>query len=99
MRRPNGDLNQLVRTLEAGARFTVNDVRPEAATESSSALTEQEQAMVNSRVRDIQRRRPALLMVEMENGSVQYTFLNVEQPRAVRMIGKVLDDCIGKWGL
>jgi len=90
MKRPIGDLNQLIRTVDAGARFTINDVRPEAAS-VKSILSDADDQYLAQLVAMIRSGKSAVVIVDTANDTLKYLFSNASRAGAVVMMGKVLE--------
>lgn len=92
MKRPNGDFNQLLRTAEAGARFTINDVNPQPPPQPETQLDPESEAYLAKLLVGLRGGRRSVLIVEnTEKETLGYLFSNVSRAGALSMLGKVIE--------
>lgn len=97
MKQPNGDLNQLLRTAEAGSRFTVNDVRgpsqETAPVVTGSALAPEDEAHLGKLLAIIRSGKRAVIIVDdPDNEKLKYMFSNASRVEAVTMLGRIVEE-------
>lgn len=96
MKKPNGDLNQLLRTLDSGARFTANDVKKKAA--EPTCLDDETDKYLVRLIRLIREGKRAVVIVETNQETTSYLFSNADRADAVSIMGRVLESTGRKMG-
>lgn len=92
MKKPNGDLNQLLRTLDSGARFTVNDVRTEARIEnpSETVLDSADEKLLSRFIGYIRSGRPSVIITE-DGAATEWLTMRAEKITVIKMMGSVTE--------